>query len=1227
MTAASSRFFPLGNFINSDKYPRAIVCDAPRVFRIDFGFSVFLPPRLMGLSRVTALTLLLLLSLVLGPRIVRAQVDLSTDLETLRAKYHLPGLSAIVIKGGRVAAEGAVGVRRQGNAQPFLTTDRVTIASCTKFMTSTLAARLVDRGVITWTTRVRDVYDNYTSFNPAFWDATLEQLLAHRAGVESGNTWMGKYSSQLAQQTGSSVQIRRWAAEKALSDPPEVTPGTYLYANQGVTAAAVMLEVMSGKNWETLIQEEVFTPLRMSGTGIGVSYTTNTLPPPGVVGHNLTSITAQPVPYNASSASWMRQYQGSNGAGAFALCSLRDWARFLSIHSLDGAGYLSAASSQKLRTPYTGSTGYALCVYSLSRSWANPGPALSHSGATFGQECEFWMAPAHDLIVAVYTNCWSDDDTVSDAKDETASLLIGRFKDGAPSGPLLDTNATLGFAAAQVTSKENDGSVTLTVTRPFPASASTKIAYVTASETATASSDFEPVEGVLTFAPGEISRTIQIPLVNDSTAEPNERFVVQLYHHPTTAPEDGYVIADAQAFVSIEDDEVAIATDAQPSFGGTATGGGTFARGTEVTVKAVARPGHRFLSWTHEGTVVSTSVNYTFTPDRSLNLVANFVALRTITLGVSPADSGTVTGEGSYAYGSTATVTAEPATGYAFSAWMEADSVVSESAEYTFAVTANRLLEARFVRLVYTISATAEPAQRGSVTGAGNYTHGDSVSLTASPATGYRFTGWTEGGQPVTGTGSYQFTSTGHRNLVANFIAAQAPNTPQNIAPAHGATDQPTDITLQASSFADPFAGATHSASQWFVSQVQDGTVDFDSGETGATTSLTVPVTLQPGTLYRWQVRYKNDVGVWSAYSAPTQFETSQDEVDTFAPYAGTYLGLAQADVPEFATSGSLTVTVTKTGKFTAAFKLGAQKFSLNKTFEADGSFTGSVAVKGIGPLDLRLLLDTSRDLKRVTGTISGAVSPINFLARQAIYSSKEKVPAELVGKYTLLLPASSVAGSPAGTGFGKVTVGATGSVSIQGKLGDGTAYSQSTRLTAGAVWPLYISLYSTTGSIGGWLGLEAKPDTDLDGELDWFKLPIPAAKVKATTLYPTGISSALAVQGARYTPPTSGAPAIALPEATNQATIAWSGNTAPPLLVTWAKNNKVVPPTGTRFSFSLTASTGFFSGSYTFPGETKATKFFGALFQKHAPSEFGRGAGYFLRSNTAETISLSGQP
>lgn len=69
----------------------------------------------------------------------------------------------------------------------------------------------------------------------------------------------------------------------------------------------------------------------------------------------------------------------------------------------------------------------------------------------------------------------------------------------------------------------------------------------------------------------------------------------------------------------------------------------------------------------------------------------------------------------------------------------------------------------------YTISANADPVGAGTVSGGGNYTAGTSVTLTATPNSGYRFVGWVEDGTTVSTNTSYIFNADKNRSLTALF--------------------------------------------------------------------------------------------------------------------------------------------------------------------------------------------------------------------------------------------------------------------------------------------------------------------------------------------------------------------------------------------------------------------------------------------------------------------------
>ena len=64
---------------------------------------------------------------------------------------------------------------------------------------------------------------------------------------------------------------------------------------------------------------------------------------------------------------------------------------------------------------------------------------------------------------------------------------------------------------------------------------------------------------------------------------------------------------------------------ANPTEGGSVTGGGYYEMGTNCTVTAIANPGYVFVNWTRNDIIVSSSAEYTFPIAGDMTLVATFV--------------------------------------------------------------------------------------------------------------------------------------------------------------------------------------------------------------------------------------------------------------------------------------------------------------------------------------------------------------------------------------------------------------------------------------------------------------------------------------------------------------------------------------------------------------------------------------------------------------------------
>ena len=210
------------------------------------------------------------------------------------------------------------------------------------------------------------------------------------------------------------------------------------------------------------------------------------------------------------------------------------------------------------------------------------------------------------------------------------------------------------------------------------------------------------------------------------------------------------------------------ATSSSPD-GGNVSGGGNFAPDAAVNLSATSAAGYSFVNWTEGGVIVGSSALYQFPATASRTLVANFQPSHQVTLTSSSTTMGTVAGTGTYLHGASVTAAATARPGYIFLNWTENGTLVSNVPSYTFTILGARNLRANFAA-GFTVTTGSSFAPGGSVSGGGGYVAGSVITLLATPAAGYQFTGWTENGTIVSVSNDFSFAASANRSLVANFV-------------------------------------------------------------------------------------------------------------------------------------------------------------------------------------------------------------------------------------------------------------------------------------------------------------------------------------------------------------------------------------------------------------------------------------------------------------------------
>ena len=339
--------------------------------------------------------LLVIFSLALGLSVSAVS---SEELQTLAdkavLKYKLPGLVLGEVQDGTLV-NVASGIRANGNPTEVTVDDQFHIGSCFKAITATLVARYVEKGKIGWDTTIEEVFgDSVAEINSDIKDVTVEELLAHRGGIDDASLRKKLYDQIPDELVGSSKEIRTQLLPQILGSKQTVKRGDFVYSNFGYTIVGAMLEKITSKDFEDLIQEEIFTPLAMDtaifgSPGLGKPVNDFSFPRK----HNKFGkplLPSQP----------LKQIKGFailSPAGGFTSMAMLDWSKFIQANftgkNASGANYLSQDSVTKLHSAYgeviqssaLGSSfyGYGWEILKLT----NGETAFTHSGSD-----GFWLS-------------------------------------------------------------------------------------------------------------------------------------------------------------------------------------------------------------------------------------------------------------------------------------------------------------------------------------------------------------------------------------------------------------------------------------------------------------------------------------------------------------------------------------------------------------------------------------------------------------------------------------------------------------------------------------------------------------------------------------------------------------------------------------------------------------------------------------------------------------------
>jgi CubicO group peptidase (beta-lactamase class C family) len=338
---------------------------------------------------------------------------------------NIPAMSVVVMQEKQVLESAAVGLRSLNQTVPIQEEDQWQIGSVTKAVTATLAAKLVDIGMLRWDTRIEESFSEHLAqIENSLFDITLAELLQHKSGLARHPVPSNEEKTD---------NDRLAFVLRVMSSGPVSERGEFAYSNLGYLIAGVMIEKATSLSWEAAVDTYLFSELGIVDYGFGVPNPSNDLSQP--IGHLLRTSTSNNrvndywLPIAPNDDEFLKQLQLYGPSGSIYL-SKQEYYKFQQLH-LDGANansdFLSQSSFDRLHKPDNG--------YEYAMGWFNEESEifselnlldserlLAHGGNTAMWSALSALLPNRDTSIFIASN--SD----NDVRIDVLELILKRLE-------------------------------------------------------------------------------------------------------------------------------------------------------------------------------------------------------------------------------------------------------------------------------------------------------------------------------------------------------------------------------------------------------------------------------------------------------------------------------------------------------------------------------------------------------------------------------------------------------------------------------------------------------------------------------------------------------------------------------------------------------------------------------------------------------------------------------
>ncbi|NOX17370.1 MAG: serine hydrolase [Chlorobi bacterium] len=259
------------------------------------------------------------------------------------------------------------------------------IGSISKNFTAAVIMKLVEEGKIKLDGKLSDYLPYYRKETGE--KVTIRQLLNHTSGIPSYTSLPGVWSDSLRNHYD-----KKYFIEHFHSGDLEFEPGTqFKYDNTGYYLLAAIIEEVTGKSFEEVLQEKILTPAGLTNTGVE---TEEEYP----IKHEAYGYMKGVSKLRRDSYIFMPNAMGA-GSMYSTVGDLFKWDRVLYTDKI-----LSAESKKKMFTPYLANYGFGWMIVSIPLPGGDSVKVITHSGGINGFNTVMTRFPDDDNFIAVFSN-------------------------------------------------------------------------------------------------------------------------------------------------------------------------------------------------------------------------------------------------------------------------------------------------------------------------------------------------------------------------------------------------------------------------------------------------------------------------------------------------------------------------------------------------------------------------------------------------------------------------------------------------------------------------------------------------------------------------------------------------------------------------------------------------------------------------------------------------------